>query len=95
MNLPIIVECDAGECAYNANNQCHAAAITIGDGITPNCDTFFAASQKGGIANIRGEVGACRVSACRHNKMLECTASGGVHMGHHGSEVDCLTYMAS
>ena len=40
MNIPIIVECDAKECAYNAKKQCHAAAITVGDGMTPHCDTL-------------------------------------------------------
>ncbi len=92
MNLPIIMECDATECVYNNRLQCHAAAITVGNGVTPHCDTFFVASGKGGIQDVRGEVGACRVSGCRYNKAFECTAADGIRVGHRGHEVDCLTF---
>lgn len=92
MKLPVILECEADECAYNAQRQCHAAAITVGDGARARCDTFWKAGNKGGIPDVHGEVGACRAAACRYNDRLECSATQGIRVGHHGGEVDCLTF---
>ncbi len=94
MDLPMIQNCDANECAYNTDKRCHAAAITVGDGAIPRCDTFWAMPDKGGIPDIVGEVGACHASSCRFNKMLECTATQGIRVGHRGGDVDCLTFAA-
>ncbi len=94
MQMPKIIECEATECAYNQNRQCHALAITVGDGARPQCDTFWRASNKGGDLNIIGGVGACRAVACRFNQSLECTASG-IKVGHAGQEIDCLTFQSS
>jgi len=92
MEMPKILQCDATECAYNRNQECHAMAITVGDGANPRCDTFWQASTKGGVLNIIGGVGACRATACRYNQSLGCSASG-INVGHDaGGEVDCLTF---
>jgi hypothetical protein len=91
MEMPKILECDAMECAYNQNRQCHALAITVGDEVHPHCDTFWKAANKGGDLNVIGGVGACRTVACRFNQDLECTASG-IRVGRAGEAVDCLTF---
>ncbi len=92
MQLPVILDCDAVECAYNTERRCHAAAITVGDGMKAACDTYWRANQKGGNPDVQGEVGACRADGCRHNSRLECTAPEGIRVGHRGGEVDCLTF---
>jgi hypothetical protein len=94
VKLPVILQCDATECAYNTRKQCHAAAITVGDGAVPRCDTFWAMPDKGGMLDIIGEVGACRATSCRHNTLLECTATEGIRVGRRGADVDCLTFAA-
>lgn len=91
MEMPTIMDCDATECAYNADNTCHATAITIGAEADHRCDTFCRSSSKGGDLQIIGGVGACKVSACGHNQNLECAAPG-IRVGHSGGEIDCLTF---
>ncbi|MBN1601282.1 MAG: DUF1540 domain-containing protein [Chitinispirillaceae bacterium] len=85
-----IVECDAIDCAYNKNRQCHTHAITVGDE-EPCCDTFYCARHKGGIQDVIGGVGACKVEDCVYNKSLECTAKS-IHIVMNMGHPDCGTY---
>lgn len=88
-----ITACDVTDCSYNKHNACHTLAITVGGpGDTcPNCDTYLHASQKGGIFDVQGGVGACKVEKCTFNASLECTASN-ITVGKHQGHPDCLTY---
>ena len=89
--MPKIDGCEANQCAYNRNGQCHALAITVGDSAGPKCDTFLEGGEKGGDPAATGSVGACKVSSCRYNEMLECSA-GKIHVARKAGEVDCMTF---
>ena len=89
--IPKILDCNAAVCAYNRSGQCHAYAITVGDGQCPMCDTGFITDKKGGVSDITGKVGACKVSECRFNDSLECDAEG-IHVRLHSNHADCGTY---
>lgn len=91
IQAPKVLNCDAVECSYNKNKECHALAITIGDHDCPMCDTFFKSSQKGGAMEMTGSVGACKESDCKYNSSLECSAPG-IQVGHHMDHADCSTY---
>lgn len=93
MELPQIIRCDANECAFNQGEKCHAMAITVGGPVDHQCDTFLRSASKGGVAHRTALVGACKVTSCKHNNALECSAPG-VNVGHEGSEIDCLTFAA-
>lgn len=84
-------DCAATSCAYNTGGTCHAKAITVGDSIIPQCDTFFVASVHVSASQAKGGVGACKVSGCRFNLGLECTADSIV-VGPSGKGTLCLTY---
>ncbi len=91
--MPEIEECEAEDCSFNANGNCHAIAINVG-GIgdeCPSCDTYINVVDKGGIQNVIAGVGACKVQDCTHNKMLECTAKS-VSIKLHAQHADCATY---
>lgn len=90
MTMPRITKCEMTECSYNKNSECHAMAITVG-GSHPMCDTFMKASRKGGVADMTGGVGACKVEDCRFNSMFECSASG-INVAIHSGHADCATY---
>ena len=91
IDMPVVGECSVAECTYNANNGCHARAITVGDGVHPGCDTFLAASPHTRDTGRHAGVGACKVAACRHNDDYECTADQ-IAVGHAGPGASCLTY---
>lgn len=97
MKMSQIKKCDAQECAYNKERQCHALAITVGDSRSqsqshPMCDTFTAMSQEAGDANTTGFVGACRAADCEYNGNLQCQA-GQIDVGAHKQmDWDCQTY---
>ena len=91
MEMSKVMECEISECAYNMDNRCHTLAITIGDSMSPQCDTFCQSSAKGGNASCNAGVGACKVSGCINNFNLECSASG-VTIGYKDQEADCLTF---
>lgn len=93
LEMPVIAECGVNDCAYNMNATCHARAITIGDGIHPGCDTFFAAETTHTKRERLAGVGACKVTGCSHNEDYECTAQR-ITVGMKGSTVDCLSYLA-
>ncbi|WP_136516191.1 DUF1540 domain-containing protein [Geomonas edaphica] len=88
-----ITSCNVTQCAYNKHNSCHTLAITVGgpSDACPECDTFMQGSQKGGIMDVQGGIGACKVENCSYNQSLECTASA-VDVGMHESHPDCFTY---
>lgn len=91
LDMPNVSECDVGECVYNVGKACHARAITVGDGVTPGCDTFMSSSTHvQSLRQIAG-VGACKVSVCVHNRDFECGASA-IHVGYAADKVDCLTF---
>jgi hypothetical protein len=92
IDTPVVGECSVAECAYNANNGCHARAITVGDGIHPGCDTFLAATPHSRDTTRHAGVGACKVSPCQHNDDYECTA-GQIAVGYAGPGASCLTYL--
>lgn len=88
-----ITKCDVTDCSYNKNNQCHTPAITVGgpQDPTPCCDTYLHSSQKGGIPEVQGGVGACKVENCGYNDALECSAPS-IQVGMKGQNPDCLTF---
>jgi len=91
MEMVRIIQCDATDCAYNQNSQCHAMAITVGNGMDHKCDTFTMGTAKGGFPDVIGGVGACKATSCKHNTSLECQAPG-IKVGREGGIVDCLTF---
>lgn len=94
IDMPVVGECTVAECAYNANNCCHARAITVGDGIHPGCDTFLAATPHSRETARHAGVGACKVTGCQHNDDYECAAQQIAvgHAGDAGHGASCLTY---
>jgi hypothetical protein len=96
MEMPQIQSCDMTDCDYNKRKQCHAMAVTIGDGDNPRCDTFWVATgrkEKSGDPTQIGHVGACRVSQCLYNDRLQCMAEGiMVGLKEKNSAPMCLTY---
>ncbi|MFP4164665.1 MAG: DUF1540 domain-containing protein [Chitinispirillaceae bacterium] len=88
--IPRIFDCDATECIYNKNKQCHTPAITVGDE-EPMCDTFKSSKIKGGRDEIIGGVGACKVQNCKYNESFECTAKG-IHVALKKNHPDCSTF---
>jgi hypothetical protein len=94
INIPVVSGCAVSECAYNVDKRCHARAITIGDGIHPGCDTFLGASKHIHDKKQIAGVGACKVAACLYNEDLECAADE-VEVGHHGKDINCLTFTPS
>jgi hypothetical protein len=91
MDMPAVNECAVESCSYNRDRGCHALAITVGDALHAQCDTYFSTSFKGGDPLAGGRVGACKMSDCRHNIDLECQAAGIV-VGSRQEQADCLTY---
>lgn len=90
IDLPMVSECSATGCAYNAEQRCHAKAITVGDDAHPACDTFLPSSVHTHNSAVAG-VGACKVSSCKYNADFECTAAS-VRVGGHQGHPDCLTF---
>jgi hypothetical protein len=92
IEMPEVKDCSVTQCVYNVKSKCHARAITVGDGVVANCDTFFNGSPhtKG---KITAGVGACKVSGCTYNNDYECQASN-VSIGIENNEAKCLTYSA-
>jgi len=89
MKMPEVKMCDATECYYNKESQCHANAITVGSPC-PRCDTYVKAAEHG-IPADTGLVGACHESDCKFNQQLSCQAPG-IQVGHHLDHADCKTY---
>jgi len=93
IEMPSVTSCSARECAYNADNSCHAKAITIGDGAHPGCDTFLGGCSSHTRSVTMAGVGACKVTGCRHNDDFECMANN-ITVGFAGGDVNCMTFAA-
>jgi len=93
IDMPVVAECEVGDCVYNQNQACHARAITIGDMVNPQCDTFLKTSVRARAIQQVAGVGACKVVGCSHNHDFECIAAN-IHVGFAGDRVDCLTFNA-
>ena len=90
IEMPLITQCSAGQCAYNQDNACHARAITIGDTSHPGCDTYLQGAQHTHQQQSAG-IGACKMANCKFNDDLECMAEG-VQVGLVMNSPNCLTY---
>jgi hypothetical protein len=92
IEMPLVGECSVNECVYNTDNCCHARAITVGNGVHPGCDTFMGPAPSHSREKQRtAGVGACKVSACRHNDDYECMAEQ-ITVGRASEDASCLTY---
>ena len=92
MKMPTISACNVTDCAYNTNQQCHTMAVTVGGPeVCARCDTYFNASQKGGVSDMTASVGACKVNDCSFNSSFECTAPS-IKVGQHQGHADCTTF---
>lgn len=85
-----VLGCEATQCIYNKDKKCHTLAITIGDE-EPCCDTFYQAGRKGGVNEVIGGVGACKVDDCKFNNQFECRASG-IQVVMNVDHPDCGTF---
>ena len=90
IEMPQVNECEVTSCVYNVKNACHARAITIGDGVKANCDTFFNSSPHSKGKQTAG-VGACKVSGCSFNIDYECQADG-ISIGMEQNNAKCMTF---
>ena len=91
VEMPSVAKCTATSCAYNANQGCHARAITIGDASNPRCDTHFTATLHTKATTRIAGVGACKVAVCKFNADFECTAQA-IDVGYDKQAVKCMTY---
>lgn len=73
LEMPVIERCSVSKCVFNQDESCNARAITVGDGHSPLCDTYFTASRHA-KRNPASGVGACKVVDCRFNQDYECLA---------------------
>ncbi|SHF04550.1 protein of unknown function [Microbulbifer donghaiensis] len=89
-DMPEVAKCIVSQCAYNADDSCHARAITIGEGAAPDCDTFFDNAKHTKSSRTAG-VGACKIEDCTHNQDFECNADS-IQVGSGGGSVNCQTY---
>ncbi len=86
-----VAECTVPECGYNRGSRCYARAITVGDGGSPGCHTFFTTHARAQRKETTAGVGACRAYPCRHNDAFDCTANR-IYVGYGGAEIVCLSY---
>lgn len=91
IETPLVLECSVTECTYNLNNNCHARAITIGDGVHPSCDTFFGSRHHTKAAMRTAGIGACKIEACQFNDDFECMTEN-IRVGRSKDEISCLTF---
>ena len=90
VEMPNVETCEVVSCAYNVGTECHARAITVGQGIHAMCDTFFVSDRHASGPQQAG-VGACKVAGCRYNADYECGAPA-IHVGLHDNHADCTTF---
>ncbi len=91
--MPFIIGCDAEDCSYNRDKECHALAITVGASGLPQCDIYTSLSGKGGVAESFGSVGACREELCTFNDSLECT-SAAVLIRMRNRKPNCIAFQS-
>ncbi|MBE9531891.1 MAG: DUF1540 domain-containing protein [Proteobacteria bacterium] len=87
-----ITECKVEQCSYNADNMCHAIAITVGNSSKALCDTFVNMAEMGGVKGLAGGVGACKAHNCKFNKDLECCSGSGIQVSTVGGSAYCTTF---
>lgn len=92
IELPKVVACEASMCAYNTGANCHARAITVGDGANPGCDTFLESNAHVDADHPAG-VGACKVTVCKHNRDFQCQAAT-IHVGLERGDALCESFTA-
>ncbi|MGO1545287.1 MAG: DUF1540 domain-containing protein [Gulosibacter sp.] len=91
--LTTISSCSATACSYNSNNDCTAAAITMGrSGDSASCATFISLDSEGGLAVADGHVGACQMTECVHNRNLMCAATA---ISVNGNSAECSNFETS
>ena len=90
MNLPDVIDCNVGQCAYNQESKCHSGAINIGNR-EPVCDTYVEAEIKGGFQKSLTKIGACKMSDCRFNGNYECL-SAGIKVGAVNRHALCMNF---
>jgi hypothetical protein len=91
IEMSTIDACAATACAYNVEQECHARAITIGEGVHPACDTYVEAGRHVEAHTGPAGVGACKVEVCRFNDDLECSAES-IQVERHSLHADCATF---
>lgn len=95
VEMPAVTGCSIPDCAYNTESACHARAITVGNALRPECDTFFSMAQSGQehtkAVQRQAGIGACKISDCSFNDDFECAAEG-VSIGIKDGLVSCMTY---
>ena len=91
IEMPVVESCTISECGYNKNSQCHARAITIGDGVHPGCDTSFLGAPISANGNDMAGVGACKVTSCSFNEELECNAEQ-ITVSMNKGNIQCATF---
>lgn len=91
LEMPEVKACDVQNCGYNVNCNCHAKAITVGDGSNPGCDTFMGMSGHIKETKRIAGVGACKVDECKFNEDFECSARN-ITVGFKNGKVNCLTF---
>jgi len=91
IEMPIVSKCTANECAYNLDSKCNARAITVGDAIHPNCDTYLAGSHHPNSAKHIAGIGACKTAGCKFNEDLECMAES-IQIGKIKNEANCMSF---
>ena len=91
LEMPVVKECMASDCVYNTSSSCHARAISIGDSIHPDCDTFMTGSRHAKSVNQIAGIGACKTTGCKFNNDLECMAES-VQVGMVQNKANCRTF---
>ena len=91
LEMPTVAKCDVEHCAYNVTRKCRAKAITIGDSLDPECDTYLRSASHTHEGKRIAGVGAFKVRGCVFNQDLECTADS-IAVGVDGTKVHCFTY---
>ncbi len=91
IDMPIVSECLASECAYNVGMNCHAKAITVGNSLHAGCDTFFSGSEHTKSSTRTAGIGACKSTDCTFNEDLECSTDS-IRVAPSGQQVNCMTY---
>ena len=94
IEMSVVKGCEVSKCVYNADSACHAKAITVGDTVRPDCDTYFTLpSAHTKAVQRQAGVGACKMSDCKFNEDFECI-SPEISMGFLKDAPKCMTYSA-
>lgn len=91
LGISRVVECTLPECVYNRNSRCYAIAVTIGNGVAPDCLTFHTANNRVAKREEHAGVGACKVPECLHNRDYACGIQR-IYVGYHANRIACLAF---